>query len=238
MVLSLALMVIFDIGLSILVFFVARSLGASETAAYLAASVGPLVGMLASWLRTRKIGGVSIIILVFILVSAVVSLIGSQDARVLLLKDSAITGGFGVVTLLSAIPIFPKPLMFYFGLKFATDGTREGIHSWYELWRKYPVFRNGQYLVNTVWGVSFLLEAVVKAICTMTLSYDAAYTIDQIFPFAVLAVVLAWTIAFGKRQRQRAAERIAAREQAGHSGHGADTPGRPSMPSAGGGHPT
>lgn len=213
MVVSLGLMAVFDVGLSILIFFVLRSVGASETVAYLAASGGPLAGMLASWLRTRQVGGVSIIILVFILISAVVSLIGSRDPRILLLKDSVITGGFGVVTLVSAIPIFRKPLMFYFGLKFATDGTRQGTQAWYELWRKYPQFRAGQYLINTVWGVSFVLEAAVKAACTFLLPYDVAYTIDQLLPLAVLAGVLAWTITYGRRQGRQARARIAAARQ-------------------------
>lgn len=195
--------VVFDIGLSILIFQVARSHGASETLAYLVASVGPLVGMLANWIHTRKLGGVSIIILAMILISAAVSLIGSQDARILLLKDSVLTGGFGLVTLLSAIPIFPKPLMFYFGLKFGTDGTPQGIQQWYDLWDKYAEFRRPQYLINTVWGVSFLLEAGIKAACTFTLPYDTAYTVNQIFPFVVLAAMIGWTTWYGQVQAKK-----------------------------------
>ncbi|WP_104090296.1 VC0807 family protein [Arthrobacter sp. GMC3] len=210
---SLALTVVFDIGLAILAFSVAQALGASDTVAYLIASVGPLTGMFANWFRTHKLGGVSIIILVTILISAAVSLIGSQDARILLLKDSALTGGFGLVTLISALPIFPKPLMFFFGLKFGTDGMRGGIQEWYDLWDKYPVFRKGQYLINTVWGVSFLLEALIKAFSSLVLPYSVAFTVNQIFPFLVLAAVIFWTIQYGNKQRQQGEERAAQAQQ-------------------------
>lgn len=210
MVLSLVVMGAFDIGLSIFVFFLLRSLGASETFAYLGAGVGPIVGMVVSWLRTRQVGGVSIIILVVILISALVSLIGSRDARILLLKDSVLTGGFGVVTLLSAIPVFPKPLMFYFGLKFATDGSRQGVRSWYEMWPKYPQFRSVQYVINTVWGLAFVVEALVKAACTLTLPYDIAYTVDQVLPLGVLAGVIAWTTWYGLRKQRQARARMTA----------------------------
>lgn len=238
LILGLALTVIFDIGLSIVVFQVARSHGASETAAYLIASVGPLVGMAANWLRTRKLGGVSLIILAMILISAGVSLIGSQDARILLLKDSVLTGGFGLVTLVSALPIFPKPLMFFFGLKFGTDGTRQGIQEWYDLWDKYAEFRRPQYLINSVWGVSFLAEAAIKAVCTFTLPYDTAYTINQIFPFVVLAAMIAWTTWYGQQQANKGAAARAAHaatadasDTDGHAGDStSSTPAPPSAP--------
>jgi len=210
---SLALTVVFDIGLAILAFSVAQSQGASDTVAYLIASVGPLAGMFANWIRTHKLGGVSLVIMATILISAAVSLIGSQDARILLLKDSALTGGFGLVTLISAMPVFPKPLMFFFGLKFGTDGTRGGIQEWYNLWDKYPTFRKGQYRINTVWGVSFLLEALIKAVCSLALPYAVAFTVSQIFPFLVLAAVIFWTIRYGNKQRQQGEERAAQAQQ-------------------------
>jgi len=207
LILGLVFTVVFDIGLAIAIFEVARGQGASEAAAYLLASVGPLVGMAVNWARTRKLGGVSIVILVTILISALVSLIGSQDAQVLLLKDSVLTGGFGLVTLVSALPIFGKPLMFYFGLKFGTDGSKRGIQEWYDLWDAYALFRHGQYVINTVWGVSFLVEAAIKAICTLTLPYDAAYALNQILPFVVLAGVIFWTIRYGQKMAAEGAAR-------------------------------
>lgn len=208
MVISLLLTVVFDIGLAIVIFQVARHRGASAFASYLLATIGPLLGMGISLLRTRRLGGVSIIILAEILVSAAVAPIGSRDPIILLLKDSAETGIFGLVVLLSALPLFPKPLMFFFGLKFGTDGTATGVAWFYDLWDKYPGFRRSQYVINTVWGLGFLVEAGLKAAGVYAFSYDTAYTFNKIAPFVVLAALIFWTISYASRVR-RAGERAA-----------------------------
>lgn len=212
MVISLLLTVVFDIGLTIVIFEVARHQGASAFAGYLLATIGPLLGMGISLLRTRRLGGVSIVILADLLVTAATALIGSHDPTVLLLKDSAETGGFGLVVLVSTLPIFPKPLMFFFSLKFGTDGSADGVAWFYDLWAKHASFRRSQYVINTVWGVGFLVEAGLKAAGVYAFSYDTAYTFNKIAPFVVLVALIVWTISYAGRVR-RAGERAAAQAQ-------------------------
>lgn len=203
MMISLLLMAIFDIGLTIGVFQIAKhQFGASDFVAYLVAGIGPVIGALISLARVRKIDGVAIIIGINLLISAAVTFIGSHDARILLLKDCVLTGGFGLVILLTSIPIFPKPLMFFFGLKFGTDGTKEGTKQWYWLWETIPQFRRGQIFLNNVWGIGFMVEAVVKAICVFVLPYGAAYAVNQIAPFVLLAGLIYYSIRFGMKQRR------------------------------------
>ncbi len=213
MVFSLLLTVVFDIGLAIVIFQVARQRGASEFLAYLLSSIGPLTGMGISLLRTRRLGGMSIIILTDILISAAVTLIGSHDPTVLLLKDSVETGTFGVVILLSALPLFPKPLMFFLNLKFGTDGTAQGVSWFYDLWDKYASFRKSQYVINAVWGVGFLLEAALKVLGVRLFSYGTAYTLNKFAPFVVLAVLVFWTIWYAGRVRRAGEARAAAGAQ-------------------------
>jgi len=208
MLIGLLSTAIFDVVLAIVIFQLAvHRFGASNFTGYLVASIGPLLGMVIALLRTRKIDGVAIIILINLLISAAVTLIGTHDAKALLLKDSLVTGAFGAAILISAIPIFPKPLMFFFGMKFATDGTREGTAWWYGLWDRYPTFRSGQRFVNNVWGVGFLTEAAVKAACVYLLPFGAAYAVNQIAPFVLLAGLITFSIRFGMRQRREGEER-------------------------------
>lgn len=213
MVISLLLTLVFDVGLALVIFEVVRHDGGSEFFAYLLAGIGPLFGMGISMLRTRRLGGVSIIILAEILVSAAVALIGSHDPNILLLKDSAETGGFGLVVLISALPVFPKPLMFFFGLKFGTDGTAQGVAYFYDLWDKYASFRRSQYLITIVWGVGSLVEAGLKAAGVYAFSYDTAYTFNRIAPFVVFAGLILWTISYAARVRRAGAARAAATAQ-------------------------
>jgi hypothetical protein len=211
MIISLLITAIFDIGLAIAAFeYAKRVLGVGDFAAYLIASIGPLVGMAIGLLRTRKLGGVSLIILAQILISALVTLIGAHDPRALLLKDSVLTGTFGLVVLITSIPIFPKPLMFFFGLKFGTDGTQEGTAYWYQMWDKYPEFRRVQRFINNVWGIGFMTEAVIKAIGVFVLPYEVAYAVNQIAPFVLLIGLITWTISYSAKARRRGEARAAA----------------------------
>lgn len=222
MLVGILLTALFDVGLAIAVFEIAKHrFGASDFVAYLVASIGPVLGGLIGLLRTRKIDGVAIIILVNLLISAGVTLIGSHDAKVLLLKDSVLTGTFGLVILITSLSIFPKPLMFFFGLKFGTDGTKEGTREWYELWQRYPTFRRGQRFLNNVWGVGFLVEAAVKAVGVLVLPYGAAYAVNQIAPFVLVAGLIYFSIRFGMKQ----AKEGEARRQAALAAHGAGTSG-------------
>ena len=199
MVVNLLLMAVFDIGLAILAFKLARAWGASEQVAYVASCIGPLIMIGITWARAKTLSGVSIIIIVFQLLSAAAAFIGSADPRLLLVKDSVVTGGFGLVTLASTL--LPRPLMFFFGMRFGTDGTPAGIAWWKGLWQ-YPTFRRSQYVINTLWGVGFVVEAALRILLAYTIDFDTAYTIGQILPFVFLAGLLTATIVIGQRTRR------------------------------------
>jgi hypothetical protein len=208
MVVSLLLTAVFDIGLAIGAFQVVKQMGANDQIAYLVAGIGPLTMMVITWIRAKKLSGASIVILLFLLLSSAAAFIGGADSRLLIVKDSAVTGGFGLACLVSRL--FPKPLMFYFGAKFATDGTKAGLSYWYGLWQ-YPDFRKSQYLINNIWGIAFLVEAGLRIVIAYTVaSFRLAYTISSILPFVFLAGLLAYTIMLGHRARTAAIERIKA----------------------------
>ncbi len=210
MLISFALTAVFDIGLALAAFNLASRAGLGDPLAYLVSGIGPLSMLVISRLRTRTFGGASVVILVYLLLSAVAAFIGGPDPRLLIVKDSAVTGGLGLACLASLL--LPKPLMFYFGAKFATDATREGLSYWYGLWR-YPDFRRTQYLINTVWGVGFLVEAALKmAIAYSVTDFDLAYTTTSILPFVFLLGLITFTVATGRRARRAATQRIQAHQ--------------------------
>ena len=202
MVVNLLLLAVLDIGIAILAFRLAKGAGASDQVAYVVSGVGPLLGIAVTWVRTRTLSGVSLLILAFQLLSAVAAFIGGADPRLLLVKDSIVTGGFGLVFLVSLL--FPRPLGFYFGAKFGTDGTKQGLDWWNGLWQ-YPSFRRTQYLISAMWGVGFVVEAVVRIVLAYTIDFYTAYTIGAILRFVALAVLLTATITIGNRARRRAA---------------------------------
>lgn len=210
MVISIISTVVFDVLLALVIFQVATSHGASDTAAYLLSSIGPVVGLGVEFVRHRRVDVVSLVILAVIGLSLIVSLVGSTDPKVLLLKDSVLTGGIGLVILISLTPLFRRPLMFYLGRKFGTDGTVEGVAWWDSLWQ-YESFRHSQRVITAAWGVGFVLEAILKAVWVLVLPFNVAYALNQVGPLLVTVGLMAWTMIYARRVRRDGEARAAVR---------------------------
>ena len=58
--------------------------------------------------------------------------------------------------------------------------------------------------VTLVWGMAFILEAAVKVLVIETSSTGFALTFTRIVPYALVAILLPWTIAWGRAIRRRA----------------------------------
>lgn len=202
MAVGFLLTAIFDIGLAVVAFRVAKQLGAVDQIAYLTSGIGPLTMLAITWIRARALSGASVIVLLVLVLSAVAAFVGGTDARLLIVKNSVITGGFGLACLASLA--FPRPLMFYFGAKFATDGTAAGLRYWNGLWR-HPEFRRSQYLINNLWGFGYLVEAALRILVAYTVGFQLANTISTVLPWVFLAGLIYVTISIGKRTRQAAA---------------------------------
>ncbi|GAA4969644.1 hypothetical protein GCM10023205_38660 [Yinghuangia aomiensis] len=148
----------------------------------------------------RRIDDFGMLTLMFLALSVVAAALFHSE-RMLLLKESAITAVFGLICL--ATLAAPRPLMFYFGRKFATDGTEAGVAYWNSMWQ-YEGFRGTQRMLTTVWGVVYLVEAAVRVALTFVLSRGAAVTMNNIVPYVVLGGLLYWTISLGKKRRAAA----------------------------------
>lgn len=191
-----------DVGVALAAFQLARHAGASDAIAYFVGSAGPLLGSLAVWLRARAVSGASIAILAFTVLSAVAALAGSHNAEALLYKDAVVTGLVGLI--FAGSMLFPRPLAYYFGQRYSTDGSHAGMAAWAALWR-YADFRRANYAITAVWAAAGLIEAVVKAYIIHTAGFDSAYIWTQILPWVAAAVAMALTIAIGRYYARRGA---------------------------------
>ena len=152
-------------------------------------------------MRQKSFSGISALIFAFNLAAALATLIGGTDERLLLVKGSVITGVFGLLFLGSLA--LGKPLAFYFGQRFGTDGTKEGVAYWNGLWQ-YPTFRASQRYITIVWGVVFLLEAIIRIVAAYSLPFTTAYWLSNALPFVALAICLTATFVIASRTRRSA----------------------------------
>jgi hypothetical protein len=172
----------------------------SEYVAVLLSGLGPVIDVVIYLAWHRRVDEFAVVSLIFVGLTLIVSFIGPHDAKLLLAKDSAITGLFGLFCL--ATLFAPKPLMFYFGRKFATDGTPEAVAWWNGLWQ-YEGFRTVQRNLTIGWGLGYLLEAAIRIVCVYTLSHSQVVTVNSILPYAFTGGLVFWTITYAKRSRAR-----------------------------------
>jgi hypothetical protein len=207
MVKGLAPMVIVDVALPLATYFLLRQTGMGAFWAYLISGVWPLLKLIAGAVRSRRLDAFSILILIFIVLGAVTALV-TGDVRTLLVRDSITTGGFGLVCLVSLL--FARPLLFYIGRTFATDGSEAGYAWWNGLWQ-YPTFRSSQRVITAMWGIAYVAESVLRIVLAYTIDdLDVVILIMNIVPFVVLAGLIFATIRISTKTRAGGEARRAA----------------------------
>ncbi|MEO3816315.1 VC0807 family protein [Plantactinospora sp. B24E8] len=194
--------ILFNAFLPFLTYGMLTDRGMSELSALAVSAVWPAVEVAALFAIRRRIDEIGVLSLLIIALG-VVSALALQDERLVLIKDSAVTGLFGLVLLGSLLA--PRPLMFYFGRKFATDGSAEKLAWWNGLWR-YAGFRRTQRILTVVWGVTFVVEAAARIELTELLSVDTMVAVSAVLPYVVTAALVTWTILYTRRARARAGQ--------------------------------
>ncbi len=205
-ILPWVLMAVLDIAAPIVVYDVASGAGLGDVPALLLSAIGPAVNAVISVVMRGRIDEFSAFVLTIIVVGAVTSLLFS-DPRLLLLKESVVTGVVGL-GFLASIPT-SRPVMFLFGRRFATGGDPERVVWWNGLWQ-YRGFRRTQRLLTAMWGLALFGEAVVRVVLTYRLPVATMVVVNAVVPAVVIGVLVIATVVWGKAAGKAGAARAAA----------------------------
>lgn len=195
---SVATILIFDIALPLAAYNLLRAAGLSAVTALLLSGIFPALAVIAGAIRHRRLDVVGALVLAGILVGTILGLV-SHSARLLLVEGSVPTGIFGLACLVSLGT--GRPLMFSFAREFAGPDTASG-HEMTRLWQ-YAGYRRVFRIITAVWGVGFLLEAALRVVIVYSTSTGNALLISKVTPFVFGALLSAWTVAYGARQRRK-----------------------------------
>jgi hypothetical protein len=205
---------VFDIAGPIVVQSVARSHGASLTAALALSGIPPAAWILVGMVWRGRVDAVGVFVLSSIILATLIGL-ATGSGRLYLLDGAILTGVFGLVCLASLATA--RPLMFHFAL--ASNGGEESARgrAFAARWR-YASFRRVFVVMTVVWGAGYIVQAGISATIIEATSTDRAFVINKILPYIFLALLGAWTFAYGLRakrrgEREEAAARIAATSQ-------------------------
>jgi hypothetical protein len=197
-----------DVALPLVTYYVLSANGVPDLWALVISGVWPALSVVVSLVRKGRVDEFGVFILAVLLASTLTSVL-FNDARLLLLKSSVFTGVLGLVFLGSLLT--PRPIMFYFGRKFGTDGSAAGVARWNSYWDDLSVFRHGQRVMTVVWGLAFLAEALIRIPLVYLLPVSVGVLIADVFPFVVIALLVTWTVMYARRSA--AASKAQAAEQ-------------------------
>ena len=182
-------------------FVLAGPVGVPAVPALLTSGLWPVLEIGYTISKQRHVDEFSVFVLIGIALGVLTTAF-SDTARAVFLKDSVSTGSIGVLMLLTLL--FGRPLTYYLGRRFATDGSQVQRDWWDGLWQ-YPTFRAGQRRLGAVWGGSLLGEAVARALLTWRLGTSAMVLVNNLVPYAVITALAFYSINAG-RHAQAAAQ--------------------------------
>jgi hypothetical protein len=201
---AIAMIVIFDVAAPLAAYSLLRSAGLTAVTALLLSGVFPALGVTIGVIQNRRLDVVGALVLAGIVVGTVLGLV-SHSTRLLLVEGSVPTAVFGLACLGSLWR--RHPLMFSFALEFTGPDTAKG-REMTRLWQ-YDGYRRVFRIITAVWGAGFLLEAALRVVIVYNTSTGTALASSKIMPFLWGAVLSAWTVGYGARQKKKG-ERMAA----------------------------
>jgi hypothetical protein len=193
----------------LVVYQLARHAGVGDATALAISAAPPALAIVVEWLWRRSLNVIGAIVLVGILLGLAAVGILHGNELVLKMRESVVTGVFGLVCLASLVlPV--RPAMFHIGRALAGAGGPEARQEFDALWevpRSRRVFR----IITLAWGLGFAVEAGLRAVLAVELSTGRFLAVTPVVSWVVVGSLTYWTITYIRaRRRQAEAEATAA----------------------------
>lgn len=176
----------FDIaGTMALYYLLVHFYGGTSIWPVLGASLVPVISNVYNFVRRHSLDIVGLIVLVGLIVGVIPALFGGSQ-RLLLVRESFVTGLIGVVLIVSAL--IRKPLGFIIVKEFLTANEALPDERFEVLWRSRP-FRRGIRRMTIGWGALLVGEFVLRAY--MALKMNVAFVLGAAPLLFTLLLLLA-----------------------------------------------
>ena len=164
----------------------------SDATALAIVLVFPVAEIIFERARRSRFEPIGVISLVGITVGLLGAVVFNGDPTLLKVRESLLTGMFGVLCLASLAA--PRPAMFYLGRLFATGGDPAGVAEFNEIWDLPTVPRRFRF-VTAVWGVALVAEAIFRTVLALSIPTQTFLIVSQIVNWTVLGGLLWFSFA-------------------------------------------
>lgn len=157
----------FDIGGTMLVYYLLLpDFPKTSIWPLLGASLVPVISNVFNFIRRHSFDIVGIIVLIGLLAGVVPAIFGGGQ-RLLLVRESFVTGLLGVALLVSGF--LPTPLAYYVVREFLTANEALPAEHFEILWR-HGYFRRGIRIMTLAWGALLVGEFALRAFMALTMN--------------------------------------------------------------------
>ncbi len=174
--------------------------GVSAVPALTAGAIFPAANIMRKFIATRRLDLIGAIVLFFIAIGVAASLI-SGSVLFVLIKESFITGLVGLLFLSSFL--WHRPIFFYLGRQFSAGEDPERLAWWNGLWQ-HARFRRTMRTLTVVWGVAYVLEAIVRVVLALTMTPGAVVILSPIMGIGTTVALIIWTRNYARGVQERA----------------------------------
>lgn len=182
-----------DVVVPLAAYYVFRALGASIWIALIAGTVLPMLRLGISLILRRRPSPAALFTLALLTIGTLIGLM-TADARLLMARESYLTGVVGVWILLSLL--WPRPFVFTATIGFMPQTAAE---EWHRSWEASGKFRKAMRGMTWAFGLAFLIDSAARVVMSYTLPLDLV----PVASIALLAIMLVAIVQAGKTWGRR-----------------------------------
>ncbi|WP_432887653.1 VC0807 family protein [Kribbella sp. CA-245084] len=191
---------LWDVGLPLVVYYAGRILGYDVLPALAAAAGAALLRVAVIAVVRRRLNGLAAFVGGTFAVLLVVSLL-TGDPRILLAKESVLSGAAGLLLLGSCL--LGRPLVYAIARK-ANAGKPELLAEWDDRWRTQPTFRKHFATLTAVFGGVLLADAIIRLVLVYTLPVNTMANLSPVMHVAALGILIGWSLWYRNHRQRRA----------------------------------
>jgi hypothetical protein len=175
-----------------------------ESAGLMVSSLPPIAWSVFELLRFRRIDALSLLVLGGIALSLLAMLLGGSP-RVLLMRDSLLSGLIGVAFLLSLL--LGKPLLFHLARAMVARESADGQWRFDMRWQE-SAFRRGIRQLTLLWGAGLCAETLLRALLIWQLPVERFLILSPFVSYGIMGLLLAGTWLGRRRLRASSALQV------------------------------
>jgi hypothetical protein len=165
-----------------------------EVHAIMASAVPPIAWSLAEFARSRRVDAISVLVLGGIALALVGFALGGSP-KLLLLRESLVTGAFGLAFIVSTL--LGKPLVHVL-VRASLSRRSSEERDEFEAQNAKPGFKRMMSVITLVWGTGLVAETAVRAALLFRLPVGRFLIVSPILGYGLIGLLMLWTFLYAR----------------------------------------